>query len=197
MVSIGLDNFKDWKFRATENGWTTDTTAVEWLQKVFIPYAMPEDPKDYQLLIVDGHGSHRTTDFIDWQANFLSCYQKARMKGLSGQNIRGGWEAASLWPVSMVKPLMSRNLVDYTRKTTPEGTRSKMRLVYPYGDDCEQIVDSEAVWSSPKRTSEFTDQILLSNRLQEHTTTQRLSFKKIRKAFNNKNFPLAATERQI
>jgi hypothetical protein len=32
-----LNEFKGWKFTATENGWTTNDTALEWLQTVFIP----------------------------------------------------------------------------------------------------------------------------------------------------------------
>ncbi|KAJ8063551.1 hypothetical protein OCU04_007423 [Sclerotinia nivalis] len=36
-----LDTFKDWQFTATENGWTSDNTALEWLEKVFIPSTMP------------------------------------------------------------------------------------------------------------------------------------------------------------
>jgi 4-hydroxybenzoate polyprenyltransferase len=61
-----LDLFKDWQFTSTENGWTTDATAVEWLEKVFIPLT---DTKEPRLLILDGHGSHETTNFM-----FL-CYQ--------------------------------------------------------------------------------------------------------------------------
>jgi hypothetical protein len=32
-----LKKFKGWEFTATENGWITDDTALEWLKKVFIP----------------------------------------------------------------------------------------------------------------------------------------------------------------
>ena len=32
-----LDVFDKWYFTATDNGWTTDATALEWLEKVFIP----------------------------------------------------------------------------------------------------------------------------------------------------------------
>jgi DDE superfamily endonuclease len=34
---MGLTPYQGWKFTATENGWTSDVTALEWLQKVFIP----------------------------------------------------------------------------------------------------------------------------------------------------------------
>jgi len=61
-----LDEFKGWKFTATENGWTTDDTALEWLQKVFIPQTAPPDLSEARLLVLDGHGSHETTEFM-WE----------------------------------------------------------------------------------------------------------------------------------
>jgi hypothetical protein len=61
-----LDSFEGWKFTATDNGWTTDDTALEWLQKVFIPQTAPRDPSEPRLLILDGHGSHETDEFM-WE----------------------------------------------------------------------------------------------------------------------------------
>jgi hypothetical protein len=58
-----LSQFRSWQFTATENGWTTDKTAVEWLEKVFIPQTAPRD-RSARLLILDGHGSHETTEFM-------------------------------------------------------------------------------------------------------------------------------------
>jgi 4-hydroxybenzoate polyprenyltransferase len=63
---MGLNDFIGWLFTATDNGWTTDATALEWLQKVFIPQTAPRDPSEARLLILDGHGSHETTEFI-WE----------------------------------------------------------------------------------------------------------------------------------
>jgi hypothetical protein len=61
---IDLDKFDRWQFTATENGWTTDSTAQEWLKRVFIPLTAPNDPQEPRLLVLDGHGSHETTEFI-------------------------------------------------------------------------------------------------------------------------------------
>ncbi|KAF7912529.1 uncharacterized protein EAF01_001550 [Botrytis porri] len=60
-----LTLFKGWNFTATENGWTTDATALEWLKKIYIPQTTPIQPENSRLLILDGHGSHETTAFID------------------------------------------------------------------------------------------------------------------------------------
>ena len=59
-----LELYKYWHFTATENGWTSDATALEWLEKVFIPFIAPQDPQEPRLLILDGHGSHETTNFM-------------------------------------------------------------------------------------------------------------------------------------
>ncbi|OHW95969.1 transposase, partial [Colletotrichum incanum] len=54
---------------AEHNGWTTNQTALEWLEKVFIPYTQPAQPDEARLLILDAHQSHTTIDFM-WQ-----CFQ--------------------------------------------------------------------------------------------------------------------------
>ncbi|KZL82715.1 transposase, partial [Colletotrichum incanum] len=51
-------------YKATENGWTTDKTAVTWLEEVFIPQTAPSQSSEARLLILDGHSSHTTTDFM-------------------------------------------------------------------------------------------------------------------------------------
>jgi hypothetical protein len=61
-----LSEFKDWEFTSTENSWTTDDTALEWLQKVFIPQTALHDLSETRLLVLDGHGSHETTEFM-WE----------------------------------------------------------------------------------------------------------------------------------
>ncbi|KIN07009.1 hypothetical protein OIDMADRAFT_46918 [Oidiodendron maius Zn] len=59
-----LDEFKGWKFTSTENGWTIDDTALEWLQKVFILQTALHDLSEARLLVLDGHGSHETIEFM-------------------------------------------------------------------------------------------------------------------------------------
>jgi hypothetical protein len=61
-----LDEFKDWELIATKNSWTIDDTALEWLQKVFIPQTVPRDHSEVRLLVLDGHRSHETTEFM-WE----------------------------------------------------------------------------------------------------------------------------------
>jgi hypothetical protein len=35
------DQYKEWQFIAADNAWTSISTAIEWLQKVFIPQTTP------------------------------------------------------------------------------------------------------------------------------------------------------------
>ncbi|KAF6833664.1 transposase [Colletotrichum plurivorum] len=63
---LDLEPYESWEFTATENGWTSDSTAIQWLKEVFIPLTAPRDPSEPRLLILNGHGSHETTDFM-WE----------------------------------------------------------------------------------------------------------------------------------
>jgi 4-hydroxybenzoate polyprenyltransferase len=56
-----LTAYNEWLFTATDNAWTSDSTAVQWLEKIFLPYTHTLEPR---LLILDGHGSHETTEFM-------------------------------------------------------------------------------------------------------------------------------------
>ena len=156
----GLDN---WIFTATEKGWTSQSVAVEWLEKIFIPRTKPQDPTQARLLVLDGHDSHTTDDFMwncfnnniylvflpphtshvlqpldlsvfsplkhtyrkhlnninSWAEStvvgkqlMIKCILKARKEAITAYNIKAGWKAGGLWPVSIAKPLMSRLLVE-------------------------------------------------------------------------------------
>jgi hypothetical protein len=59
-----FDNLpKDWRFEVSNNGWTTDEIGLRWLQKHFIPHTNSRVRGRFQLLILDGHGSHLTPQF--------------------------------------------------------------------------------------------------------------------------------------
>lgn len=68
-----LQPMKDWLFTATPNGWTDNKSGLEWLQKVFIPRTQPEDPHAARLLVLDGHGSHESDEFM-WECFHNNIY---------------------------------------------------------------------------------------------------------------------------
>jgi hypothetical protein len=66
---LDLKPFKGWKWDHQKKGWTDNSIGLEWLRKVFIPLTQPDDPFEARLLVLDGHGSHATVEFI-WE-----CFQ--------------------------------------------------------------------------------------------------------------------------
>ncbi|KAM5528598.1 transposase [Fusarium oxysporum f. sp. phaseoli] len=77
-----LDEFKqiaDWYYITSPNGWTDDHIGIEWLERVYLPQTTPADESDARLIILDGHGSHATDE---WMAtcflnNVYCCYLPA------------------------------------------------------------------------------------------------------------------------
>lgn len=63
---LGQDptRYEDWYFTTTTNGWTNTEVGLKWLREVFIPNSRPADPKEWRLLILDGHNSHTTEEFM-------------------------------------------------------------------------------------------------------------------------------------
>lgn len=59
-----LPQLAGWHFTASDNGWTSNEIALQWLKEVFIPKTMPLDPAEPRLLVVDGHGSHESDEFM-------------------------------------------------------------------------------------------------------------------------------------
>lgn len=59
-----LARHPSWHVTFSQNGWTSNEIAVEWLEKVFLPQTQPNDPSEARLLIVDGHGSHTSDEFM-------------------------------------------------------------------------------------------------------------------------------------
>ena len=54
---------EDYVLSVSKNGWTTNELGIEWLQKIFEPNTASRTIGEYRLLILDGHGSHATTEF--------------------------------------------------------------------------------------------------------------------------------------
>jgi 4-hydroxybenzoate polyprenyltransferase len=245
---LDLVPYTTWQFTATEKGWITDSTAVEWLEKVFIPGTQPATPGP-RLLVVDGHGSHETTEFM-WlcfqhnirllflpphtshvlqpldlavfsslkaayrkelgnlvnltdstvvgKRGFLDCYRRARLAGLTSQNIRSGWKVTGLWPVTMAKPLLSPLLLENSNKPA----------ILPVNPGTPIIAGSIAsiqgglrgapvVWSTPRKARELRDSLDILTQQAQPTTTQRLLFHKIQKVFDEKDVQLATSQYKV
>ncbi|RYO93061.1 hypothetical protein DL762_001324 [Monosporascus cannonballus] len=56
--------YENWYFTTSENGWTNTEIGLKWLRKVFIPHTKPQNPDEWRLLVIDGHNSHTTEEFM-------------------------------------------------------------------------------------------------------------------------------------
>ncbi|KAK2770828.1 transposase [Colletotrichum kahawae] len=63
---LEMSDFASWQFTASTNGWTSNAIGLEWLKKVFIPHTAAEAKRlrSKRLLVIDGHGSHVSDDFM-------------------------------------------------------------------------------------------------------------------------------------
>ena len=52
-----------WFYTTSENGWTSNVIGGEWLRRIFLPETA-STPQRPRLLIMDGHGSHVSLDFL-------------------------------------------------------------------------------------------------------------------------------------
>ena len=60
---------------------------------------------------------------------FLECYHQARSITLTEANIKAGWRATGLWPLSMTKPLMSRLLLKNANSvSTPKPNKAAQKV---------------------------------------------------------------------
>ncbi|KAH7563685.1 hypothetical protein BM1_00732 [Bipolaris maydis] len=53
-------------FATSDSGWSNNELGVSWLKQVFDRQTKDKAKRDYRLLLLDGHGSHITPDFIDY-----------------------------------------------------------------------------------------------------------------------------------
>lgn len=56
---------QDWVIGISPKGWTDETLSLEWLQRIFDIQTEPTKEDQYRLLLVDGHSSHISWEFIE------------------------------------------------------------------------------------------------------------------------------------
>jgi hypothetical protein len=53
-------------FGVSGSGWSNHSLGLAWLQQVFERFTAPKARRKYRLLLVDGHGSHLTEEFLEY-----------------------------------------------------------------------------------------------------------------------------------
>lgn len=54
----------DWIYTTSKNGWIANRIAFGWLTDVFLPETKPPSDDEPRLLLLDGHASHHTVEFL-------------------------------------------------------------------------------------------------------------------------------------
>lgn len=130
--------------------------------------------------------------------SFLDCYRRARLAGLTSQNIRSGWKATGLWPVTMAKPLLSPLLLENSNKPAIELVNpSTPGMGSPTASIQAAFHGSTIVWSTPRKAQDLRRSLsVLSHRVQPITTRRQL-FHKVQKAIDEKDVQLATSLEKI
>ena len=62
----------NWRYTSSEKAWTSNEIGLRWLKEVFLPQTASDPPAPW-LLIVDGHNSHASVDFM-WECRQHQVY---------------------------------------------------------------------------------------------------------------------------
>ncbi|KAL5615145.1 hypothetical protein BROUX41_005202 [Berkeleyomyces rouxiae] len=114
--------------------------------------------------------------------DFLACYRTARQLTFSQKNITAAFRTSGQWPVDLTRPLQSPKLREASNQdpsSRGEGT-----------PECDETA-STVTWTTPKKSIDVQKQLALFSRLQGSNATQRLLFRKIQKACDEREFELA------
>ncbi|KAF7524655.1 hypothetical protein G7054_g11351 [Neopestalotiopsis clavispora] len=212
---LDLTPFRSWRFTASENGWTSNPIAVEWLEKVFIPSTQPADPQEARLLILDGHGSHETTEFM-----YMCFENKIHLIFLPphASHVLQPLDQSVFGPLKTAYKKELGN-VDQWDASTVVGKRN---FLICYGKARKAALTKKNIISSWKWTGlwpvsmakPLMSPLLLENsktpakqageghkglfsKLDIDTPTQRLLFRKVQKGFDGKAYELAVAHRKI
>jgi len=123
---------------------------------------------------------------------FLECYRRARIYGMTDLNIKAGWKALRLWPVSLRKSLSnslviknSNGSVGTVAPTPSTGLKSFNRPILVKNSK------DQPVWFTPKKAKDFSAQGERFLHGTKRTTSERLFIRKAYKGFDNMAFQLA------
>ena len=122
----------------------------------------------------------------------IQCVQKARHDALTSKNIKAGWKATGLWPVSLAKPLMSRLLLENSNQTPKKGPHSQPQPSphTPVSRISRTAVGSAIVAeiATPRKRSDLRKLFDPETFRDLPPAAQRLAFLKLQKSWDIKTF---------
>jgi hypothetical protein len=127
-------------FASSPNGWTSDELGLSWLQSLFDPQTSEKAKRDWRLLMLDGHGSHCTLDFLEW------CHKRRILVAIYPPHSTHRLQPLD---VSLFRPLAtyySQALDAHTRQSLDLSSVSKRDLAF------DKASSEENIWSGWRKT---------------------------------------------
>ena len=122
----------------------------------------------------------------------IKCIVEARKQAITAHNAKAGWRASGLWPVNMAKPLMSRLLLENSNKVA-----SIVEQLAPTQTPVSRlpsqdiVVDQGVEFTTPRKKTDLRGHLNNLAIRKQDLSTRRLLFRKVEKAFDQKDSELA------
>ncbi|KAI0993015.1 hypothetical protein K3495_g15169 [Podosphaera aphanis] len=191
----------DWAYCSSPYAWTSNDIALKWLEQVFIPSTSTEG---YRLLLLDGHKSHATHEFM-WKCyttkyrakiaelsrfddasdvkkqTFIKLYSKASYESLKTACIKNGWMAAGIQPWNPVKAAQSRFVLK---------TPCSVQIQPPTPPNRKCRLSETELITTPCIPRQFRDLFRSAQNGGSSSRTRRLLFQKAYKGIDKISFQL-------
>ncbi|KAF1996484.1 DDE-domain-containing protein, partial [Amniculicola lignicola CBS 123094] len=126
------------------SGWTNNEIGLAWLKQVFDHYTKKQARLSYQLLILDGHGSYVTQDFLQYceenrillavfpphlthtlqpldVGDFFPLFWRAWLTSFKEESIFKSFKATGIWPLEREVILKRFYLETYEERDSSSG----------------------------------------------------------------------------
>ncbi|KAJ0130821.1 Uncharacterized protein HZ326_26074 [Fusarium oxysporum f. sp. albedinis] len=111
-----LKEVADWYYITSDNGWTDNHIAIEWLREPLDDGLFNASKAAYRKEL------QKLTSLTDSapvdKVNFIKAYAKAREVGMTKKNILSGWRVTGNWPISRRKALMHPEIQPDKKEST-------------------------------------------------------------------------------
>ena len=119
------------------------------------------------------------------------------MEAITADNIRSGWRATGLWPVSKHRALGNRQILENHRNkriSTDSGNGNS--FISPNGTPQSFLRPLERIFVTPTRSQELRGLVTRYVRQKHSSPTQRILFRKILKGYDQKEVELKMTSQK-
>ncbi|KEY74791.1 hypothetical protein S7711_09924 [Stachybotrys chartarum IBT 7711] len=193
-------HFPHWGYECSQTGWNNICIFKKWLLEIFIPQTTPENPSYWRLLIIDGcfsplktafHAATRAFASFNTTApaskkRFIEAYRKALDIALTFSNVRAGFRASGIYPLSE-----ERAVQDIIEAKMPP------KAVLIPQTPRKQQPHSSTLWNTPSNSQDLQAQLTaLEDGVDDIKRTVRRIATKAGKQLDKKNAEIAGLKHQ-